>query len=261
MDKLVQITRYRKSEYNDLISEMNFAHRSRLIKEQVPLADASAYRNMSVTARSREKPPECVTCGVCCSLPLVVVVPRGDEEKLPEYWDITVDDVVVERVIGRDLTTGWCVNLEGKLGESISCRIYEDRPNICRVFEAGSDRCLEYRRMYGIDPQLVGSELERDLARLRPVQAACITDAAIDVESEQVSFGPAADGSGAMVAGSTKMMLVTVELDRKSDVPIDLHRYKASEEDWRESEFIGLTLDEAKEMIAARVSGKTDPQP
>ena len=259
VNKPVQITRYPRSEYSDLISEMNFAHRSRLIKEQVPLADASAYRNASVTARSREEPPECLTCGVCCSLPLMVVVPRGDEEKLNDYWDIKVDEVVVDRVIGRDLETGWCINLAGKLGESISCRIYEDRPNICRVFEAGSDRCLEYRRMYGIDPQLSEYELERDLAHFKPSRASFITDAAINVESQRVSIG--LNGSGEMAAITTKTMLITVGLDKNKDVPIDLYRYDASSEEWHESEFIGLSLEEARKMIAARAPEKIDQQP
>jgi len=261
MNKPVQITRYPRSEYNDLISEMNTAHRSRLLKEQMPLADASPFRNSSVSKRSREEPPDCVTCGVCCSLPLVVTVPPGDEKRLTEYWEITVEDVVVDRVIGRNLITGRCINLEGTLGENIACRIYEDRPNICRVFEAGSDRCLEYRRMYGIDPQLTEYELKRDLAHFKPARSGVIADAVIDLESESVSIGFAEDGSGEMVAKSKKTMRVTVGMDRNKDEAHELFQYDASKEEWLESEFLGLTLDEAREMIAARSTEKTNPQP
>lgn len=239
---------------------MNTAHRSRLLKEQMPLADASPYRNASVSARSRQEPPECVTCGVCCSLPLVVVVPRGDEERLTEYWDILVGDVVVERVVGRDLATGRCINLDGTLGESIACKIYQDRPNTCRIFDAGSDRCLEYRRMYGIDTQLSELELERDLAHFKPVRSGVIADVVIDLESERVSIGLAEDGSGEMVAKSTKTMRVTVGLDRNKDEAHDLYQYDASKEEWLESEFLGLTLDEAREMIAARTVEKSQLQ-
>lgn len=252
MNKPVQITRYPRSEYNDLISEMNTAHRSRLLKEQIPIADASPYRNSSVSKRSREEPPECVTCGVCCSLPLVVTVPRGEEKRLEEYWEITVEDVVVDRVIGRDLLTGHCINLAGTLGESVGCTIYEDRPNICRVFEAGSDRCLEYRRIYGIDPQLSEQQLESDLAHFKPVRSGVIADAAIDLESESVSIGFAEDDSGEMVTRSKKTMRVTVGLDRNKDEAHDLYQYDPAKEEWLESEFLGLTLDEAREMIAAR---------
>jgi Fe-S-cluster containining protein len=235
---------------------MNAAHRSRLLKEQMPLADASPYRNSSVSARSRQEPPECVTCGVCCTLPLVVTVPRGDEKRLTEYWEVVVDDVVVDRVIGRDLVTGRCINLEGTLGEKVGCSIYEDRPNICRVFEAGSDRCLEYRRIYGIDPQLSEHELERDLAHFKPMRGGVIADATIDLESESVSIGLAENGSGEMVARSIKTMRVTVGLDRNKDASYDLHRYDAAKEEWLESDFLGLTLDEAREMIAARALEK-----
>lgn len=249
MNELVQITRYPRSEYNDLISEMNAAHRSQLLKEQMPLADASPYRNTSVTARSRQEPPDCVTCGVCCSLPLVVTVPRGNEDRLNAYWEVTVEDVVVERVIGRDLETGRCVNLEGTLGESIGCRIYENRPNICRIFEAGSDRCLEYRRMYGIDPQLTEYELDRDYGPKKTVPTGIISDSSIDLDSEKVSMEIV---DGEMVTVSTKMMRITVGLDRDKSEPQFIHHYDASKEEWHESEFLGLTIEEAHQMIAAK---------
>jgi Fe-S-cluster containining protein len=250
MDPLVQITRYSRSEFNDLISGMNAAHRSQLLKEQMPLADASPYRSTSVTERSRHAIPDCVTCGVCCSLPLVVSVPRGDEERLDEYWDITVEDVTVDRVIGRDLETGRCINLEGTLGEKIACRIYETRPNTCRIFDAGSDRCYEYRRMYGIDPQLTEEELKRDSRPIKRTQSGCISDCSIDLESEQVSMGFAENGE--MVTTSTKLMRITVGLDRDKSEPHELYQYDASQEEWHENEFLGLTIEDANLLIAER---------
>lgn len=252
MEELVQITRYPRSEFNDLISGMNARHSSELIKEQMPLADASPYRNSSVTRGSGKEAPNCITCGVCCSLPLVVNIPRGDENRLSEYWEITADDVVVDRVIGRDLESGRCINLEGSLGESIGCRIYEDRPGTCRVFDAGSDRCLEYRRMFGIDPQLPEKELAEALAKIRPVSAGTITDASIDMASERVSFGLAADRSGEMITTSTKLMRITVATDRDKTQAHELHEYDASREEWLENEFIGLTLEQAHQKIAER---------
>lgn len=249
---LVQITRYPRSEYNDLISEMNIAHRSRLLSEQIPLGETSPFRSTSVTTRSRQKPPECVTCGVCCSLPLVVAISRGDEVRLSEYWDITVGEVVIERVIGRDLETGRCINLDGTLGENVGCSIYDSRPNTCRVFEAGSDRCLEYRRMYGIDPQLSETELAKYRALVKNGSDRYITDSTIDVDSVRTSIRLSDDGSGDSIFESTSMMRVSVAVDRDRSEETELYQYDASKEEWHESEFLGLTIDEARQMIAAR---------
>ncbi|MGB0259558.1 MAG: hypothetical protein ACPGES_12975 [Coraliomargarita sp.] len=30
------------------------------------------------------------------------------------------------------------------------CKIYEDRPSVCRKFEPGSEQCIEARRRQGI---------------------------------------------------------------------------------------------------------------
>lgn len=254
MDPLVQITRYSRSEFNDLITEMNSAHRAGLLKEQMPLADASPYRSTSVTARSRHAVPDCVTCGVCCSLPLVVNVPRGDESQLDAYWDITVEGVTVDRVLGRDLATGRCINLEGTPGEKIACRIYETRPNTCRSFDAGSDRCYEYRRMYGIDPQLTEEELKLATSRIKPGggQVGLISDCSIDLESERISMGFANDGSGEMETRSTKIMRISVGLDRDTAEPHELYQYDASREEWHENDFLGLAIEDAKLLIAQR---------
>jgi Fe-S-cluster containining protein len=41
-----------------------------------------------------------------------------------------------------------CVALSGVVGESVSCTIYENRPQACRQFKAGSALCLEARKSY-----------------------------------------------------------------------------------------------------------------
>lgn len=252
MKQTVQITRYLRSEFNDLVNELDHRNRERLLKQQFPLAGASPYRSTSVTARSRKRPPDCGECGACCSFPLIVAIPRGEESRLTEYWEITSGDVTVERVIARDLETGCCKNWNGVAGERSSCGIYEDRPSGCRIFEAGSDRCHEYRRMYGIDPQLTEAELKRDLAMIKMSKEGIITDAEIDVSSVRTSMRPATDGSGGMVLESTRVMKVTVALDRIRDEPIELFQYEAETVEWLESDFLGLTMNEAQQMVAAR---------
>ena len=39
-----------------------------------------------------------------------------------------------------------CIALDGKIGESVCCKVYNDRPNSCRNFEPGSDLCKEARK-------------------------------------------------------------------------------------------------------------------
>lgn len=43
-----------------------------------------------------------------------------------------------------------CVALEGEVGTSVKCAVYNCRPTACRKFEAGSALCLEARKMKGI---------------------------------------------------------------------------------------------------------------
>lgn len=252
----VQITRYQRSEFNDLVNELDHRNRERLLKQQFPLAGSSPYRATSVTARSRLRPPDCGECGACCSFPLIVSIARGDEERLKEYWEVTSDDVTVERVLSRDMETGCCKHFEGIAGERSSCDIYHDRPTPCRIFEAGSDRCLEFRRMYGIDPQLTESELANDLAAVKTLGVGIITDAEIEVGSVRTSMRAANDGSGGMVFESTKVMKVSVALDKLRDEPIELFQYEAESVEWLESDFLGLTIDEAQQMVAEREVSK-----
>ncbi|CAB4136122.1 Putative zinc- or iron-chelating domain containing protein [uncultured Caudovirales phage] len=41
-----------------------------------------------------------------------------------------------------------CAALSGVVGESVSCTIYENRPQACRQFKAGSLLCLEARQSF-----------------------------------------------------------------------------------------------------------------
>lgn len=251
MKELVQITRYSRSEYRDLAVKMARDNMGRLLGPQFPLVGSSTYRSTSVTAKSRQKPPDCADCGACCTFPLVVSVARGNEERLKEYWEITSGGVVVERVLGRDIENGHCVHFEGVLGETSSCGIYENRPDACRMFEAGSDRCLEYRRRYGIDPRLTDDELKSDLAAIKKDRVSVITESSIDVS--WVNTTTSISDAGEMTNEMSSSMSVSVRCGGGESPWIKLFEYDASEEQWYESEFLGLTLDEAHQKIATRL--------
>ncbi len=47
-------------------------------------------------------------------------------------------------------------------------------------------------------------------------------------------------------------MQISVELDGDDAQVHDIYRYDPALEEWHESEFLGLTLEEAHQMIAAK---------
>lgn len=102
-------------------------------------------------------PLDCQACGACCanSRP-------NRAEQYRDYVQITGRDRLARRpdllrsltvlndagethlkLVGREQR---CIALEGKLGESVACAIYEVRPRPCRIVEAGSRECLARRR-------------------------------------------------------------------------------------------------------------------
>ena len=105
---------------------------------------------------------DCLTCGACCYNP--------DENRREDFADwvpLEPRDALLRRtrlarrlVVYNDANVPHlrldgdqrCVALRGKLGVSVSCSIYDLRPRACRRVEAGSDRCLQYRRERAVDP-------------------------------------------------------------------------------------------------------------
>lgn len=79
----------------------------------------------------------CATCRACCCRLEVILM--GDDAPPIEF-------VETDRWGGqvmRRLDDGWCAALDRK---TILCRIYEQRPGVCRDFPVGSDECLTERK-------------------------------------------------------------------------------------------------------------------
>jgi Fe-S-cluster containining protein len=107
-------------------------------------------------------PPDCLICGACCASPFVgegYIQLDAHEEKrlgrigLPVLVVISdpADRIVMlgTKVNGQGLRV--CVALDGKVGKKVTCNIYEDRPDLCRQFTAGSPECHQARRALGIE--------------------------------------------------------------------------------------------------------------
>ena len=108
----------------------------------------------------------CQKCGACCLDQLVVLMPGDD---VPPHMTMDKSQVSVvhqdglppgltpiDHCVGLVMNNqfGRCVALEGKPGVEVSCKIYENRPVVCRVMEKGTQACREMRvHSYLIDTE------------------------------------------------------------------------------------------------------------
>jgi Fe-S-cluster containining protein len=253
MQRPVQITRMPKSDFVAMIIDYDRRKKERILPAQLPLDKLSKYVAERSATDASVPVPECVTCGVCCNFALIAPVSREDSERHGEYVEITLDGwdgnaIAVDRALKRNEETGSCLHLGGELGHEVSCQIYDRRPQVCHDFDAGSDRCHEYRRMYGVEPQLSESDREAAIVKLDAVQAKrkrVIEDAVIVLDS--VVHRSTYTDAG-VETYKTAYLKVVVFLD--DETPHEIHEYYADEESWFESDFLNLSLEEATAMVS-----------
>jgi uncharacterized protein len=251
MEKPVQITRLPKGRFYEKIFEIN--ERQHRIPSQIPLSRLSKLVSGRVVTDPAVPIPDCVPCGACCVYGLVIPINRREPEPLERYIEVTLDeapDIVIERTFEREEADGRCVNMAGEVGVEIGCTVYPDRPQICRDFDAGSDRCFGYRRMYGIDPPLSDAELAAALEKLdaRP-QPVKIRGIEIQLASKSLNFDRTATDPAKMMVEVLKLRIVA----HLSDGEIkEIHEFDPAQESWYEHELEGLTLEAALEKIEER---------
>ena len=250
MQRRVQITRLPKSEFYETVFELY--EKTPGVSSQIPLSRLSKLVSERVVTGESVSIPDCIPCGACCIYGLVIPINRREPEPLSRYLEITlddVDDVVIERVFERG-EDGRCVNLDGVVGQEIGCNVYPDRPQMCRDFDAGSDRCFGYRRMYGIDPPLTAAELAEAEQKLSGLtERVKIRGIEIKLDSTNVIFDRTATDSIKQLVEVRALKIVA----HMSDGEIkDIHIYDPAKESWYEHELEGFTLDEAKAIIEHR---------
>jgi Fe-S-cluster containining protein len=69
-------------------------------------------------------------------------------DELP--WSDRTEEVFQLGIRLTDAGRRICIAFEGEVGGRCGCGIYEQRPDACRKFEAGSSLCLEARRAAGL---------------------------------------------------------------------------------------------------------------
>src|SRR5215213_2871846 len=164
--ELVQLTRRRG------MSDSAFERLMELLadrRESLPAGDGligsyAETADESLFAGEYPATPDCLGCGACCSYFHRIPVRLTDPTPRKLTWKVWEDGAVSGQKLlwmRREPEAGECIALDGEVGERAFCAIYELRPDSCRAFEAGSDRCRAARRMYGLEPPLSGPEQRR----------------------------------------------------------------------------------------------------
>lgn len=102
----------------------------------------------------------CVRCGACCGTYRVLFDAseiKSEDYKVPKELTEKVGDGQLA-IIGTNEAKPRCVALQGRIGHSVSCGIYANRPSCCREYRASFEdgtrnpRCDEARRGKGLKP-------------------------------------------------------------------------------------------------------------
>lgn len=117
------------------------------------------------------EPIDCTRCGACCvsnwDLETYVGVSEKDQDRLLPIFD----EEELDRLVGhrhdrwqaslrtKENVQGHitCIALDGRVGECVSCSIYESRPDACRHFKSGSLECRAAREEAGLTDPVEGS--------------------------------------------------------------------------------------------------------
>ncbi|QQS39867.1 MAG: YkgJ family cysteine cluster protein [Acidobacteriota bacterium] len=239
--ELVQITREKTIQADKLRWTLYAMHEEIWRKLGIPQLDSENLPHRveeNVVTPEWMPVPDCQTCGACCGG--FVAVPTEPDDDVPEEecWEIVAgeegEEYVVDRYIRRRESDLACKHLWGGVGGKVTCKIYDDRPNMCRVFEAGSDRCHALRRAFGLEPYLSVEDMFAARQRLKEHVEA---KGAESDKIKSVSITP--DEAGMM-----KVEVVTKGGESKL-----VHTFDPAEETWYRVQFEGKTLGEAEKMI------------
>ncbi|NNE66906.1 MAG: YkgJ family cysteine cluster protein [Pyrinomonadaceae bacterium] len=163
--QLVQITKrgtLSREEFAEVENTLYEFIWGRLFPPQILTDDLSNTVSENVITDPAAPKPDCKTCGACCAA-FVVVDAENSSITSEKLW--AVDSIsdngerATKSILRRREPDFACAGLAGEVGDEVSCTVYDNRPSMCRKFEAGSDRCHAVRRAYGIEPFLTTDEM------------------------------------------------------------------------------------------------------
>ena len=103
----------------------------------------------------------CIECGACCAHFRVSFHWSESERFLGGTTPAELTTKIGPHRVAMQGTGGTpprCTALDGEIGRSVACRIYEQRPSPCREFQASwvdgvrSERCDAARAAHGLPP-------------------------------------------------------------------------------------------------------------
>ena len=103
----------------------------------------------------------CTSCGACCAVYRVSFLRKELDSEVGGTVPAALAEALGEQGARmRRCADGVarCVALQGRIGERVSCAIYERRPSPCRAFAPqaafgqGDVHCGEARRRHGLPP-------------------------------------------------------------------------------------------------------------
>lgn len=97
----------------------------------------------------------CLSCGACCSSFRVTFYWAESSAHPLGHVPVELTSPVgpVTRCMqGTDSSTPCCVALHGRVGDCVSCGIYEQRPSVCREVQPGDKFCHKARLRHGLAP-------------------------------------------------------------------------------------------------------------
>ncbi|WP_297800248.1 YkgJ family cysteine cluster protein [Arenimonas sp. GDDSR-1] len=95
---------------------------------------------------------DCTTCGACCaSFRVSFYWAEGAANGLPENLTERLNDRF-SCMAGTNSSAPRCVALQGRIGESAACSVYDQRSSTCREVQPGDAQCRKARLRHGLSP-------------------------------------------------------------------------------------------------------------
>jgi uncharacterized protein len=208
---LVQLTRKRgmsEATFAEVLDRLARRRARALVADEGPGLYSETVAESGFRA-NQNGVPDCLTCGACCAYFHEVAVLDIDPTPRRLTWAVWETEAIAgpkTRWLRREPFEGHCIAFAGRVGHRASCAIYELRPNSCRAFEAGSDRCHAVRRIYGIEPPL--SEIERI------EHAGRMQMAADDIAMDQVEALAGRDGASFSAGEQLRLLGEMIDYNR-----------------------------------------------
>ena len=242
--QFVQIQRYgeyTENEFWEMMVELDARKWQNLLPPQLPIEDLPTKRAKNFVTPADAPVPDCLRCGACCTFLFAVGVKPTDEVPRENVWNVTDEsgEIIVDSYLKRDAETLFCAALKLSADGTTPCGIYERRPQTCRNFEAGSDKCHALRRIYGYEPFLTIQEMldARQILKAK--------------ESEPVSLGTIRD---VKIIRQSETGNLEIVAEMQNGARQTIHKFDPNHESWRHFQFCGSTLAEARRLIEAKSS-------